>query len=66
MRAKEVDRSVPDVRVGPVLERLRTTIGLPQSIGLDNGPEFAGRTRWPYAHHLTVRYSTVAADALPM
>jgi putative transposase len=39
-----------------VLERLRTTIGLPRSIVLDNGPEFAGRTleAWAYAHQLTL------------
>lgn len=38
-----------------VRERLRTTVGL-QSIVLDNGPEFAGRTMeaWVYANKLTL------------
>jgi putative transposase len=54
--AIEVDRSLPGLRVTRVLERLRTTVGLPQSIVLDNGPEFAGRTleAWAYAHRLTL------------
>jgi putative transposase len=54
--AIEVDRSLPGLRVTRVLERLRTTVGLPQSIVLDNGPELAGRTleAWAYAHHLTL------------
>ena len=42
--AIEVDRSLPGLRVTRVLDRLRAAIGLPQSIVLDNGPEFAGRT----------------------
>ena len=54
--AIEVDRSLPGLRVTRVLERLRTTIGLPQSIVLDNRSEFAGRTlqAWAYAHQLTL------------
>jgi hypothetical protein len=36
--------SLPGLRVTRVLDRLRATHGLPQSIVLDNGPEFAGRT----------------------
>jgi len=54
--AIDVDRSLPGLRVTRVLERLRTTIGLPRSIVLDNGPEFAGRTleAWAYAHQLTL------------
>jgi putative transposase len=52
----EVDRSLPGLRVARVLDRLQTTMGLPQSIVLDNGPEFAGRTleAWAYAHHVTL------------
>jgi len=52
----EVDRSLPGLRVARVLDRLHATIGLPQSIVLDNGPEFAGRTleAWAYAHHVTL------------
>jgi len=54
--AIEVDRSLPGLRVTRVLERLRATVGLPQSIVLDNGPEFAGRTleAWAYANTLTL------------
>jgi putative transposase len=54
--AIEVDRSLPGLRVTRVLERLRATHGLPQSIVLDNGPEFAGRTleAWAYANHRTL------------
>jgi putative transposase len=54
--AIEVDRSLPGLRVTRVLDRLRATIGLPQSIVLDYGPEFAGRTleAWAYAHQLTL------------
>ncbi len=48
--AIEVDRSLPGARVVRVLERLAATVGLPQRIVLDNGPEFAGRTldAWAY------------------
>jgi putative transposase len=54
--AIEVDRSLPGLRVTRVLERLRHTHGLPQSIVLDNGPEFAGRTleAWAYAAKVTL------------
>jgi putative transposase len=54
--AIEVDRSLPGLRVTRVLERLRATHGLPQSIVLDNGPEFAGRTleAWAYAAKVTL------------
>jgi putative transposase len=54
--AIEVDRSLPGLRVTRVLDRLRAAIGLPQSIVLDNGPEFAGRTleAWAYAAGVTL------------
>jgi putative transposase len=54
--AIEVDRSLPGLRVARVLDRLQATIGLPASIVLDNGPEFAGRTldAWAYAHGVTL------------
>lgn len=50
--AIEVDRSLPGLRVARVLNRLQATIGLPRSIVVDSGPEFAGRTldAWAYAH----------------
>ena len=54
--AIEVDRSLPGLRVTRVLDRLHATHGLPQSIVLDNGPEFAGRTleAWAYAAKVTL------------
>ena len=54
--AIEVDRSLPGLRVTRVLDRLRATTGLPTSIVLDNGPEFAGRTleAWAYVNKLTL------------
>ena len=54
--AIEVDRSLPGARVVRVLERLAATIGLPQRIVLDNGPEFAGRTldAWAYMRGVTL------------
>jgi putative transposase len=46
----EVDHSLPGQRVVRVLERLAESRGLPRTIVVDNGPEFAGRTldRWAY------------------
>jgi putative transposase len=54
--AIEVDRSLPGLRVTRVLDRLRHAVGLPTSIVLDNGPEFAGRTleAWAYAAGVTL------------
>ena len=54
--AIEVERSLPGLRVTRVLDRLRATTGLPASIVLDNGTEFAGRTleAWAYANKLTL------------
>ena len=45
------------LRVARVLDRLHATLGLPQSIVVDNGPEFAGRTldAWAYARGVTLR-----------
>lgn len=42
----------------PDLERLQATIGLPQCIVVDNGPEFAGRTldAWAYTHGVMLRF----------
>jgi len=56
--AIEVDRSLPGARVVRVLERLRTSRGLPQVLVTDNGPEFAGRTldAWAYAAGVTLRF----------
>lgn len=48
--AIEVDTSIPGARVQAVLERLSDTRGLPQSITVDNGPEFDGKVldQWSY------------------
>ena len=56
--AIEVDRSLPGLRVTRVLDRLHATVGLPQMIVVDNGPEFAGRTldAWAYARGVTLRF----------
>ena len=56
--AIEVDRSLPGLRVTRVLDRLAAAVGLPQTIVVDNGPEFAGRTldAWAYAHGVTLRF----------
>jgi putative transposase len=46
------------VRVTPVLERLRTTRGLPLVIQADNGPELRGRTldQWAYEHGVRLQF----------
>jgi putative transposase len=56
--AIEVDRSLPGPRVTRVLDRLHAAVGLPQTIVVDNGPEFAGRTldAWAYARGVTLRF----------
>ena len=42
--AIEVDTSLPAVRVAGALDRVASTRGLPATISVDNGPEFAGRS----------------------
>jgi len=58
VRRPEVDRSLPGLRVARVLDRLEAAIGLPQTIVVDNGPEFAGRTlaAWAYRTGVTLRF----------
>jgi len=48
--AIEVDTSITGTRVQAVLERLADTRGLPQSITVDNGPEFDSQVldKWAY------------------
>jgi putative transposase len=48
--AIEVDTSITGLRVQGVLDRLADTRGLPQSITVDNGPEFDGQVldKWAY------------------
>ena len=55
--AIEVDRSLPGLRVTRVLDRLAAA-GLPQTIVVDNGPEFAGRTldAWAYTRGVALRF----------
>jgi putative transposase len=56
--AIEVDHSLPGLRVVRVLERLALTRGLPGTIVVDNGPEFAGRTldRWAYQRGVRLHF----------
>jgi putative transposase len=56
--AIEVDRSLPGLRVVRVLERLFDTAGLPDTIVMDNGPEFSGRAldTWAYARGVQLRF----------
>lgn len=56
--AIEVDRSLPGLRVVRVLERLLETTDLPETIVVDNGPEFSGRTldTWAYARGVQLRF----------
>ena len=56
--ATEVDTSLPGGRVVRVLERLRELEGLPETIVMDNGPEFAGQTldAWAYLRGVKLRF----------
>ncbi len=56
--AIEVDSSLPGCRVKAVLERLAESRGLPQSITLDNGPEFTSKTldEWAYNRQLRLNF----------
>jgi putative transposase len=56
--AIEVDTSLPGSRVVAVLERLEDARGLPLSITIDNGPEFAGKVldEWAYRKGLKLHF----------
>lgn len=56
--AIEVDHSLPGPRVVRVLEALARTRGLPATIVVDNGPEFAGRAldRWAYQRGVRLHF----------
>lgn len=56
--AIEVDTSLNGLRVSRVLEWLSLTRGLPESITVDNGPEFAGMIldRWAYAKNVKLNF----------
>ena len=57
--AIEVDTSLPGKRVMAVLERLAESRGLPVSITVDNGPEFAGKTMDAWAYETGVKLSFI-------
>jgi putative transposase len=54
----EVDTSLPAERVIDLLERLRLTRGLPETITVDNGPEFTSHAldQWAYARGLKLAF----------
>jgi putative transposase len=54
----EVDTSLPGTRVVRVMERLAELRGLPQSVTIDNGPEFAGKAldEWAYRNGLRLSF----------
>jgi putative transposase len=54
----EVDTSLPGLRVAQVLERVGQERGLPETIQVDNGPEFISRVvdQWAYAHGVTLPF----------
>ena len=56
--AIEVDTSLPGKRVVSVLERLGEIRGLPQSMTVDNGPEFISKVldEWAYRRQLQLRF----------
>jgi putative transposase len=56
--AIEVDTSLPGSRVVSVLERLAEMRGLPLSVTVDNGPEFAGKVlnEWAYKQGLKLHF----------
>ncbi len=56
--AIEVDTSLPGRRVVAVLERLADLRGLPRSVTVDNGPEFAGKVldEWAYRMQLQLKF----------
>lgn len=56
--AIEVDTSLPGRRVVSVLERLSEWRGLPQSVTVDNGPEFISKAldEWVYRQKLRLRF----------
>jgi putative transposase len=56
--AIEVDVSLSGERVIRVLDQLRETRGLPQSIVVDNGPEFTGRAldTWAYRYGVSLAF----------
>ena len=56
--AIEVDSSLPGARVVRVLERICTERGYPESISVDNGPEFicTALDKWAFEHGVELRF----------
>lgn len=56
--AIEVDTSLPGERVARVLDRLAFTRGKPQTIVVDNGPEFTGKAvdTWAFNNGVKLDY----------
>jgi putative transposase len=57
--AIEVDTSITGARVKSVMQRLAETRGLPRSITVDNGPEFAGQMLDSWAYEANVQLSFI-------
>ncbi len=57
--AIEVAASLTGERVVGVLERLRRTVGVPDRIAIDNGPEFISKAldAWAYRHRVQLEFS---------
>jgi putative transposase len=57
--AMEVDFSLTGERVVVVLDRLKATGGLPETISVDNGPEFISRAldAWAHRHGVKLEFS---------
>jgi putative transposase len=58
--AIEVDTSLPAARVVRVLDRVIGVTGTPESIRIDNGPEFAGHVldAWAAHQHVVLDFTT--------
>lgn len=54
----EVDTSLPAARVVRILEQLKQERGLPQTIRVDNGPEFIAQStqEWCTKNHVTLQH----------
>jgi putative transposase len=54
-----VDFSLTGERVVAILEGLRRTIGAPQRLAIDNGPEFVSKAldAWAYRHGVRLEFS---------
>jgi len=57
--AIEVATSLTGERVVGILEHLRQTVGAPQRIAIDNGPEFVSKAldAWAYRHSIRLEFS---------